>query len=696
MKTGKPISAHVLISNQCPNDCIFCATADKRNGHTSLSPGDVQQFITKAQTSGVTDLIFSGLGEPTLDPFFEDYLALAGSLGFKSIRVFTNGFNLTQSRALRWKSLGLTDVLLSIHGLAEGHDENVRRIGAFEETIKSLDIYSRLQLNVNVNTCITKLNINQIIDLIGFLRPYGVKIHSLAFPEWAGNAPKNIALLVSYEEVCGLCDKIKSLKIPNVFFDNIPYCMASQYALSLRNGRSVLYLDSGGEKVLNPYGAGIYHQLCQKMGCRYRSICSGFDKRYVEAMGWGRIPDMIHGLLNRDERGLGQLRSIANEDMTTKALPGTFAANGKSQASRRDCLTVIMRPTDRCNARCVYCSSHKSIRSSDMTLESLGLIYHKIHEYAGKAAIKNLTFIWHGGEPLLMGKDFYSSAWRNNNGSPIRSRHLIQTNLLEIDEEWIGLFRECNIELGTSVDPFSSSRGLDNDREQYHQWIANLMKICEGQLKIGIVFTVVNDHMDMVDKIYSFFKNIQALSASPIGIKLNPVYAAGRAGNPDAGDCLVSPGQYAEFMLRLYDFWNDDNRPFFVSPFSELGEIGEQSCEYSGQCHNRFLSIDSSGNVFNCARFADSGITFGNLFQESFDDIVRSSNRLKLFEREDRLRETDCKSCEFWDFCHGGCPYHAWLYKGDELRKSPFCDAYRQIFVRVPLNRLANDRAGRC
>ena len=685
-------TAHVLISKKCVNDCLFCATADKRHSKQFPSSKQILEFIVRASQNNVPNMIFSGVGEPTLDNNFEKYLKAAGELGFATVRLFTNGYGLTLDRARRWQTHGLTDVLLSIHGLNKGHDCNVRRRGAFEDAITALKIYADLGLSIAINTCLTCYNLAEIRRLITYLSPYPIKIHTLAFPEWAGNALRHREYLINYEEIKAIAIDLIPADDGRTFFDNLPTCFAGSRTIESRGVADAFYLDGHGENNISPLERKLFHELCMNFKCNYYGRCAGFEKNYVAERGWGRIPEIIESFLDNMHRSSKQLPSVQSmpQMKATSRLRGAESRTALPSHYHKDRIMVVVRPTELCNAGCVYCSSYKSHAKPEMSLALVETLYHQLRDYAAQARIRHLTFLWHGGEPLLMTRDFFRRAWelgQSDNGMTIN--HLVQTNLLLIDAEWLELFRQFKVGLGTSVDPLDGIRILKDGRQQYQDWLEKLLLICESGQNIGIVFTATSRHLPLAEKIYAFFKNLQSLTPAAIGIKINPLYAAGKAALKNCADLAVRPESYGSFLAELWALWDNDDRPFPLSPFREWLEPEKLACEFSGRCQEHFLSIDGAGDIFNCARFADSGIRFGNILDEPLEQILKNAARLRLNEREALLRESDCKDCEIWDYCHGGCPYFAEIYRGDPVRASAFCAAYREFFKIKPIHRKA-------
>jgi uncharacterized protein len=672
-------TAHALISRVCVNDCLFCATADKRNSQDFPDPGQVIEFIDSAHFSGIPHMIFSGLGEPTLDPNFETYLRHAGKLGFTSIRLFTNGYNINYDKAIRWKSLGLSEILLSIHGMQDGHDYVTNRSGAFKQAIAALRIFADLKYSISVNTCLTRKNLDEIKALIDFLKGFPIKIHTLSFPEWCGNVVNNLSEMLDYIQVSELSNNLIDGSDTVTCFDNMPYCLIQIETIERKGIPEAAYLDGSGENIIDPASRKLFHDHCRLKNCPYLNRCSGFEPEYIRIRGWGDIPGKIEHFFSDNGRRMrnaiitnsGNNRSSVKIKLKKKT-PSYF---------HKEMLTVIIRPTNRCNADCAYCSSFNPQKSNGlMDFDTFGQISKKLHDYIGKTGINNVSFLWHGGEPLLAGKDFYSRVWEDISGwREMQVRHLIQTNLLLADKEWFSLFKRFEVGIGTSADPVENIRIFNDGREQYGVWIDKLISAGQSGLDVGLVFTVTAAHLGKVRLLHNFFKNIQMLGRRSIGVKVNPLYFAGKMTAGMADHLALSPDDYGKFLGQLWDIWEADRRPYPLSPFKEWLEPGRLSCEFSGRCHENFLAIDYNGRVFNCARFADSDITFGNILTDDIDGILQHESRLKLYDRQPKLHQKECADCTTWSFCHGGCPYFSRIYKGDVDNATPFCSSYKYL-----------------
>jgi uncharacterized protein len=307
-----------------------------------------------------------------------------------------------------------------------------------------------------------------------------------------------------------------------------------------------------------------------------------------------------------------------------------------------------------------------------------------------------MSILWHGGEPLLMGKGFWRRALEKLSGDDnVSFQHLVQTNLLSLDEEWLSLLAQHCVRASTSVDPVQPElRVLRDGTPQFPSWYGRYRLAEQSGLDVGIVFTVSSRHIGRATDAYNFFRNLKLTSERGGGLQLNPMYPApvsdtgidsrrapaeSATAPAEAAGLAVSAEDYGRFLREFAELWLRDGRPFHVSPFSDWLAAGRRSCELGPACSGSFLAVDGSGRVANCGRFLDSGVTFGSILHEPLSEVLCSALRSRLQTRESHLLRTHCRDCPYWSYCHGGCPYHAHVYYGDAMRETPYCSSYRYV-----------------
>jgi len=287
-RPGAGLQATVFVETRCVNDCVFCAAADVRHSGRRDTAETIRGFIRRAARAGVESLSLSGAGEPTLNPDLADHVRLARSEGIRRVVIFTNGHGLDAELLGRLVSAGVGGFLVSLHGLERSHDAAVGRPGSFREALAAMDLIAAAGTELTVNTCVTRLNLKELRGIADTAAARNPVMHSLAFPEWNGNAPRNDELMCSYRE---LADELKSFPFaayPHLALDNVPSCVANPKAPRTEDGTPILYHDPLVEHTVDRkmnLGRNVYLETCRLVDCPWMGKCQGVDPAYVASRG---------------------------------------------------------------------------------------------------------------------------------------------------------------------------------------------------------------------------------------------------------------------------------------------------------------------------------------------------------------------------------------------------------------------------
>ena len=114
--------------------------------------------------------------------------------------------------------------------------------------------------------------------------------------------------------------------------------------------------------------------------------------------------------------------------------------------------TMVKPAGSACNLDCSYCYYlDKALRyGGKEAVMSDELLREYIRQYITANAVPEVTFCWHGGEPLLLGLDFYQKAmaWQREYADGKKIVNTIQTNATLIDERWCEFFWLNNFLVG--------------------------------------------------------------------------------------------------------------------------------------------------------------------------------------------------------------------------------------------------------
>ncbi len=355
-------------------------------------------------------------------------------------------------------------------------------------------------------------------------------------------------------------------------------------------------------------------------------------------------------------------------------------------------LTAIVKTTHDCNLGCLYCYTDPNAEKGRMDSETTRNMILKIaKQNRGEG---HTTFIWHGGEPLLMGIDFYREAIdvQGSIDGHIFSND-IQTNGTLLTEGYLDFFEQYHFNVGLSLDgnrrTHDATRPYQDGCPSFSDVFASVLEVRRRGLGGGVICVLNANTSPNIEEIYWFFKK------NKIHPKINFQIPSGRA--LDAHGLQLTNKQLGQAMIRLFDLWFDDyTQPVIeIQPFVDImGNIGAYrntetkvdypySCIFKNNCANSYISVVPGGNVYPCGRSAGNPqFHMGNINTDSMDDILASRPRKLLLQRHEESVQS-CEPCDFRPICNSGCPDNAYLFTGDALQKDGFCSAYRVMFSHI-------------
>ncbi len=349
--------------------------------------------------------------------------------------------------------------------------------------------------------------------------------------------------------------------------------------------------------------------------------------------------------------------------------------------------TAIVKVTNGCNLGCSYCYAESS--PSQKETISISLV-EKLLRGLGEAQNNgDASIIWHGGEPLSVGLDFYERVaymqyWLKKKEG-LSFSNSIQTNGSLVTLEVVNFCNDHHFSLGFSLDGPKDIHGLTRSYPQgqnsFDQCFKGLSLARKAGLSNGAIIILNARNVDKIDEIYDFFK------IEELGMKINPLINAGNAIREQ--DLGISPQKYASAMIRLFDrYVNDFDFKGGIDPLDTImGNVSTGNsygaCNFGRNCQLNFFSVNHLGEVYPCGRFDGvNELCFGDLNETSLREILRSPVRQKLLERS---LETvvGCKDCDYGMICNSGCLNNAYNQEGEVFSKDYYCAGYKRIFEHI-------------
>jgi len=350
--------------------------------------------------------------------------------------------------------------------------------------------------------------------------------------------------------------------------------------------------------------------------------------------------------------------------------------------------TLLVKPSGSdCNIDCKYCFYKERApeigqgrqRMSDEVLEKL------VRDYMG-LRFQMSGFAWQGGEPTLMGLDFYKKAVELQKKYGVSGQEVgnsLQTNAILLDNaDWGRFLHEAKFLVGVSIDgPKELHDYYRLDLGGHGTWdrvMAAIARCKEHKVEFNTLSLVDNLTGDHPDEVFDFLieLGVRYLQFIPC-VEVDP--ATG-----EIADFSVSPKQYGDFLCRIFDRWLEFGpQKLSIRDFDSILNYcvgGHHTiCTFDRQC-SQYIVIEHSGDVFPCDFFVDPKWLLGNIFETPIEKIAASAQK-RAFARKKQNLCNKCLVCRHLAICRGGCMKdRAPFDKNDYGRESYFCESYQRFF----------------
>jgi uncharacterized protein len=361
-----------------------------------------------------------------------------------------------------------------------------------------------------------------------------------------------------------------------------------------------------------------------------------------------------------------------------------MTTNSESQTAFR----VILRPGGaQCNLACRYCRyspeerqhKKKPIRMAKNVLDTF------TRQYIEAQPVPEVTFYWQGGEPLLMGLDFFQQAvdfqfqYRYPETTVFNT---VQTNGLLLNDDWCRFFRANGFLVVIGIDGPGDIQNAVRIDSTGQPTLERVMAGVELLHKHGVEFNALTHvhagNADYPVEIYRFLRddvNARFMQFTPVVIlesdKVNDISVTGR--------------QYGDFLMKTFSEWvRRDVGTVFVDIFdAALATWAGQPpglCIFEETC-GKSLVLEHNGDLYACDYFVEPGHRLGNIKEKSLAEMVSSEQQVRFgLAKRDSLT-TQCLQCQVRFVCNGGCPKNRLLYTPEGgTGLNYLCEGYRDFF----------------
>lgn len=360
---------------------------------------------------------------------------------------------------------------------------------------------------------------------------------------------------------------------------------------------------------------------------------------------------------------------------------------------------VMAKPSGAiCNLNCTYCfylekealfDRESSFRMSDDVLEAY--VRQQIDSQQGSEVL----FAWQGGEPTLMGLDFFQKAvaLQRKHAGGRTIRNAFQTNGVLLDDGWCEFLRANDFLVGLSIDGPEALHDLYRVDKGGKPTFAKVFRGLEFLKKHGVEFntlTVVHEGNSRHPlEVYEFLKSSGSRYLQFIPL-VEPQRNPSNDGTADSvvTDASVRAEDYGNFLISVFEHWvRNDVGKVFVQIFDvALGIwMGHPStlCLFKETCGDA-VALEHNGDLFSCDHFVYPRNRLGNILTQNLGDMVRSPQQRTFGTEKQSSLPQFCLDCDVRFACNGECPKNRLLRTPDgQPGLNYLCAGYKNFFHHV-------------
>ncbi|MGF6775539.1 anaerobic sulfatase maturase [Paraburkholderia sp. GAS334] len=370
-----------------------------------------------------------------------------------------------------------------------------------------------------------------------------------------------------------------------------------------------------------------------------------------------------------------------------------------------------------CNLDCSYCfylekeslfPARQRFRMSDSVLRSY------VQRYIAAQTTPEVEFTWQGGEPTLMGLDFFERAvaYQREFAGDKAIRNTLQTNGTLLDDTWCEFLARERFLVGLSLDGPREVHDLYRPDKQGRSSFDDVMRGLACMKRHGVEFnvlvTVARDVAKYPLEIYRFLKEsgVRHIQFNPVveraprpqeirfGLShaIPPKLSRHGQSETDPASAVtaqsVEPEAYGDFLIAIFDEWvRNDVRRVHVMNFewalAAWCQVPAGVCLFSPRCGKAAI-VEHNGDVYSCDHFVYPQYKLGNIQHDEPAAMITSPAQQAFGLAKEESLPDYCRKCDYRFACHGECPKNRFMATPDgEPGLNYLCAGYKKYFRHV-------------
>ena len=411
------------------------------------------------------------------------------------------------------------------------------------------------------------------------------------------------------------------------------------------------------------------------------------------------------------------LRAAAHLNIRPEAVETWLAAGQGRRAPgvERAMHTTVKPAGSVCNLDCTYCYYLSKEELLDQTAPRLedARLEQFIEQYIAATDGPEIPFTWHGGEPTLMGLDFFRrvvALQRKHLPPGRRIANDLQTNGVLLDDAWCAFLAAEGFLVGISLDGprhlHDVYRRNKGDGPTFDRVFAATQRLRRHGVTLSVLVTVNRKNAAAPLEVYRFLrdevgarflqfipcvepKHFEKVAPGAIADRQRVPIDSPRArpGHPMSvvTEWSVDPEDWGSFLAEIFDEWSVHDRArvkinLFESMFAQLAGRPALQCTSSPVC-GKNVALEHDGRVYSCDHFVYPEHEIGRVGDRPFSEIVFSLKQLEFGLAKHNALPAECRACPYLKVCWGECP-RTRILRTDEQGKnlSYLCSGWKRFF----------------
>lgn len=360
-----------------------------------------------------------------------------------------------------------------------------------------------------------------------------------------------------------------------------------------------------------------------------------------------------------------------------------------------------------CNLDCKYCFYlEKEALYPDTSKWAMpaDVLESYIQQYIQQQDTDVIHFAWQGGEPTLLGVDYFRNivALQAKYADGKRIENAFQTNGVLLNDDWGQFFAEQNFLIGVSIDgprelhdAYRVDKGGQPTFDRVMRGVGFLKK---HSVAFNTLTTVHRKNSYNPLEVYRFLKESGSgfMQFIPIVERISThttqngmvLVSPSFSERAKVSDWSVEPVQFGRFLSAIFDEWvRHDVGKTFVQLFDVSLEmwLGMEAslCIFRKTCGSA-LAVEHNGDLYSCDHFVYPENRLGNIMQQALGEMVESPQQVQFGQAKNDTLPKYCQQCEVRFACNGECPKHRFATTPDgEAGLNYLCAGYKKFFNHI-------------